>query len=90
MAACLEAPRLFPGQLPDLDRCWMEAAIYMNDYLNTMATTANAHFKSPHEALFGTLRPPNTIAFVQPGFRRIHRTHKSDPKAEWCFYLISG
>ena len=35
MAACLEVPRLFPGQLPDLDRFWMETAIYMNDCLNT-------------------------------------------------------
>ena len=30
MATCLEAPRLFPGKLPDLDRFWVEAAIYMN------------------------------------------------------------
>ena len=37
MAACLESPRLLPGQLPDLDRYWVEAAIYMNDYLNTLA-----------------------------------------------------
>jgi len=90
MAACLEAPRLFPGQLPNLDRYWVEAAIYMNDCLNTTATSANAHFKSPHEAFFGTLPPPNTLAFMQPGFHRIHRTHKSDPKAERCFYLNRG
>ena len=27
---------------------------------------------------------------MQPGFRRVHRTHKSEPKAERCFYLNSG
>ena len=90
MAACLEAPRLFPGQLPDLGPYWVEAAIHMNDCLNTTATTANAHFKSPHEALFGTRPPLDTLAFMQPGFHRIHSTHKSDPKAERCFYLNRG
>ena len=90
MVACLEAPRLFLGQLPGLDRYWVEAAIYINDCLNTTATTANAHFKSPHEACFRTLPPPNTLAFMQPGIHRIDRTHKSDPKAERCFYLDRG
>ena len=27
---------------------------------------------------------------MQPGFRRVHRTHKSEPKAERCFYLNRG
>ena len=27
MGACLEAPQLFPGQLPDLDRYWVESAV---------------------------------------------------------------
>ena len=63
----------------------MEAAIYMNDYLNTTAMTANAHFKSPHEAKFGTLPPPTTLAVMQPVSHRIHCTHKSDPKDERCF-----
>lgn len=40
MAAYLETRRLFPGQLPDLDRYWVKAAIYMNDCLNTQPTTA--------------------------------------------------
>ncbi|CAN0528754.1 unnamed protein product [Laminaria digitata] len=33
MAACLEAPRLFPGQLPNLDRYWVEAAVYIHERL---------------------------------------------------------
>ena len=49
MAACLEAARLFPRQLPNLDRYWVEAAVYMNDCINTTATAANPHFKSPYE-----------------------------------------
>ena len=27
---------------------------------------------------------------MQPGFRRVHRSHKSEPKAERCFYLNRG
>ena len=73
MAACLEAPRLFPGQLPNLDRYWVEAAVYMNDCINTTATAANPYFKSPYEMYFGKLPPANTLAFMQPSFRRIHR-----------------
>ena len=38
----LEAPRLFLAQLPNLDRYWVEAVIYMNDCLNTTATKTNA------------------------------------------------
>ena len=59
MAACLEPPRLFRGQLPDLDRFWVDAPIYMNGCLNSTATTANAGFKSPYEAYFGKLQPTN-------------------------------
>ncbi|CAN0338393.1 unnamed protein product, partial [Laminaria digitata] len=87
MAACLEAPRLFPVQLPNLDRYWVGAAVYMNDCLNTAATKANADWKLPHEMYLGRLPPANNLAFMQPVFRRIHRTHKSEPKAEKCFYL---
>ena len=49
IAASLEAPRLCPGQLVNLESYWVEAAIYINDCLNIMATTVNAHFKPPHE-----------------------------------------
>lgn len=42
MVAYLEASSLFPRQLPDLGRYWVEAAICMNDCLNTTATTVNA------------------------------------------------
>ena len=90
MAACLEPPRLFPGQLPNLDRYWVEAAVYMNACINTTATAANPHFKSPYEMNLGKLPPVNTLAFMQPGFRCIHRTQKSEPKAERCFYLNRG
>ena len=88
-----EPHRLLPGQLPSLDRYWVEAAVYMNDCLSDTATTANAHFKSPCEAFIVTLSPPSTLAFMQPGFHRTHRTHrtpKSDPKAERGFYLNRG
>ncbi|CAN0390808.1 unnamed protein product [Laminaria digitata] len=81
MVACLEAPRLFPGHLPNLDRYWVEAAVYMNDCLNTTVTMANADWKSPYEMYSGRLPPAINLAFMQPGFRRIHRTHKSEPKA---------
>ena len=87
MAACLEPPRLFPGQLPDLDHYWVETAVYMNDCINTTATAANPHFTSPYDMHFGKLPPANTLALMQPGFRRIHRSHKSEPKVERCLYL---
>lgn len=45
MAAWLEPPRLFPGQLLDIDRFWVQGAIYMDDCLNITPTTANAGFK---------------------------------------------
>ncbi|CAM9595442.1 unnamed protein product, partial [Laminaria digitata] len=87
MAACLEAPRLFSGQLPNMDYYWVKAAVYMIDCLNTTATTANADCKSPYEMYFGRLSLANNLTFMQPGFRRIHRIHKSEPKAEKYFYL---
>ncbi|CAM9756673.1 unnamed protein product [Laminaria digitata] len=58
--------------------------------MNTTATKANADWKSPHEMHFGRLPPANNLAFMQSGFRRIHRTHKSEPKSEKCFYLNRG
>ena len=90
MAACLEAPRLFPEQLPNNDWVWVEATIFMNDCLNTTATTANACYMSPYEAEFGRLPPANTLVFMQPGFRRVQRGNKSEPKAEGCFYINRG
>ena len=90
MAAFLDPSRLSLGQLLDLDHYWAKAAMYMNDCLNTTTTTANAPFKSPHEALCGALPPPNTLAFIQSGFHRIHRTHKSNRLAEQCVYLNRG
>ena len=62
----------------------------MNDCINTTATTANPHFKSPNEMYFEKLPPANTLAFMQPGSRCIHRTQRSEPKAERCFYLNRG
>ncbi|CAN0397216.1 unnamed protein product, partial [Laminaria digitata] len=61
MASCLEAPRLFPGQLPNLDRYGMEAAVYITDCLNTTATKANADWKSSYEMYFGILPPANNL-----------------------------
>ena len=90
MASCIEAPRLFPGQLPHVDRFWAEAAIYMNDCLNTTATTANAGYMLPYEAYFGRPPPVNTLAFMQLGFRRVQRANKSEPTAERCFYHNRG
>ena len=62
----------------------------MNDCINTTATTANPHSKEPYEMYFEELPPANTLAFMEPGFRRVHRSHKSEPKAERCFYLNRG
>ena len=39
---------------------------------------------------FGKLPPANTLAFMQPGFHRMHHTQTSEPKAEQCFYLNRG
>ena len=95
MAACLEAPRLLPENLPDLDRFKVEATIYMNHCLNVTKATADAGYLSPYEANLGRLPPANTLAFMQPGFRHVHRGNKSEPKAErsrstvapqTCFY----
>ena len=90
MAAGLETPRLFRGQLSDLDRYWVEAAVYMNESIDTTATTANPHSKLPYEMYLGKLPPTNTIAFMQPGYRRVHRSHESEPKGHVCLYLNRG
>ena len=87
MTACFELPRLFPGQLPDLDRFWVEAAIYMDDCTNTTATTANAGYKPPCEDYWETTAGQHSLDFMKPGFRRVHRTNKSKSKAERFFYL---
>ena len=68
MVSCIEALRPFPRQLPHLDRFWVEAAIYMNDCLNTTATTPNARYMLPYEDNFGRLPPSNTLTFMQLGF----------------------
>lgn len=90
MAAGLEPCRLFPGQLPNLDRFRVEAGFYMNRCTTAMATPANAGFKSPHDMYYRHLPPANTIVFMQPGLRHISRLHKLDAKAEIRFYLNQG
>ena len=87
VAAFIEPPRLFPGHLPDFVRFRVEAAIYMNSYLNTTATTANAGCKSPYSVYFGKLPPANTLTFMQPGFRRVQRANRLQLKVERCFCL---
>ena len=69
MTACFEPPRLFPGQLPDLDCYRVEAAIYMNDCLNATVNMENANYKSPYEMLLW-----ETAAGQHP---RLHATRKS-------------
>ena len=90
MAACVEPPRLFHGQFPDLTCYWVEADVYMNDCVNTTATTGSSHSKSPYEMYFGKLPPANPPAFMQPGFRRLHRSQTSEPKAERSVYINRG
>ena len=87
MTACIELSRLFSGQLPDLERFWVGAAIYINDCLNTTVTTANAGHMSSCEAFCGRLPPTNTLAFMQPRFRCVQHAKMSQPKAERRFYL---
>ena len=90
-AAWLHARRpCSPHKLPDLGRFCVEAAVYMNDCLNTTATTANAGFESPYEPFYGRSAPANTLAFMQPGFRRVHRAHKSRAQGRAVFLPAPG
>lgn len=36
---------------------------------------------------YGRIPPANTLACMQPGFRRACRSHTPESKAERCFYL---
>ena len=90
LVACLEPPRLFPGELPGLYRYCVEAAIYMNDCRNITVATANASYKSLSKVMFWRLPLDKTPCLRQPIFRLVHRTHKSQPKTERCLYLKRG
>ena len=62
----------------------------MNESIDTTATTANPHSKLPYEIYFGKLPPANTLAFMQPDFRLVHRSHRSEPKTDVCIHLNTG
>ena len=90
-AACLEAPRLFPDvQLPSTGRLWTEACFWACERLNRSATTANPGNCSPHELFFGVTPKLRMLPFLRPGYCRVRRDNKAEPKAQRCFYLSGG
>ena len=90
MAACPEDPRLFPGQLPDLDRYWVEAAIYINDCLNTTATTVNLHYKFPYETFSGDCRRPTPAPSCSQDSAAYTAPKSSSPRPSGAFTSIGG
>ena len=83
-AACLEAPRLFPDvQTP-------AAVLLGNDALIRSATGANPGRASSWSRVYGTVSPLSMVPFLKPGYCRVRRDSKAEPKAEMCFYLNGG
>ena len=88
MAGRIQARELFPGaQLPATESLWAEASHWACDALNRTATSANPANKSPYEMWYGEPPPVVLLPFLKPGYCKVKRRNKSQPKAEECFYL---
>ena len=92
MASRLEAPRLFgDAQMPPTQPLWAESCKYASDVINMTARVRDKpDMYSPYRKFYG--RPPfaRLLPFLKPGFHHVRRAHKSEPKAEACFYLNGG
>ncbi|CAB1116999.1 unnamed protein product [Ectocarpus sp. CCAP 1310/34] len=67
------------------------AIAWASNALSCTSTTSNPVKKSPCELWHGHPPPPRaTNPFLQPAVYKVKRTHKSEPKAQKCFYLGPG
>ncbi|CAB1105045.1 unnamed protein product [Ectocarpus sp. CCAP 1310/34] len=90
LAARIQAPTLYPGA-PNYPSLWAEAIAWSCNALNCTSTTSNPEKKSPYEMWHGHPPPPGaTYPFLKPAVYKVKRTHKSEPKAQKCFYLGPG
>ena len=88
MAGRIQARELFPGaKLPATESLWAEATHWACDALNRTATSANPANKSPYEMWCGKPPPVVLLPFLKPGYCKVKRKNKSQPKAQECFYL---
>ena len=88
MAGRIQAGELFPGaQLPATESLWAEASHWACDALNRTATPAKSANKSPNEMWYGN--PPLVVLlpFLKPGYCKVKRKNKSQPKAQEWVYL---
>ncbi|CAB1100789.1 unnamed protein product [Ectocarpus sp. CCAP 1310/34] len=90
LAARIQAPTLYPGA-PNYPSLWAEAIARAYNTLNCTSTTSNPEKKLPYEMWHGHPPPPGaTYPFLKPAVYKVKRTHKSEPKAQKCFYLGPG
>ena len=88
MAGRIQARELLPGaRLPATQSLWAEASHWACDALNRTATSANPANKSPYEMWYGNPPPVVLLPFLKPGYCKMKRKNKSQPKAQECFYL---
>ena len=88
MAGRIQAHELFPNvQLPATESLWAEASHWACDALNRTATSANPANKSPYEMWYGNPPPVVRLPFLKPGYCKVKRENKSQPKAQERFYL---
>ena len=58
--------------------------------LNKSSSTANPGKRTPHELFYGVVPKLRMLPFLRPGYCRVRRNNKAEPKAEQCFYLSRG
>ena len=88
LAARLHAPELYPNVgVPKATWLWAESLSWATDSLNRSATRANPQHRSPYEMWHGKPAPTRILPFLKPGFAKVQRTNKLQPKAQECFYL---
>ena len=55
--------------------------------LNKSSMTTKPGKRSPHELFYGVVPKLRMLPFLQPGYCRVRRDKKVEPKAEKLFYL---
>ena len=89
-AACLEPPRLFPRELPNFDRYWVEAAIYMNDCLYSRRPPRTSTTNRPSRCFLGDYGRSTPSPSFSPDFVAYTAPTSRSPKLSGASTLTRG
>ena len=98
-AARLGVPQLYPDiRLKEIRGCtdaagtslWLESLLWASECYNRAATSVNDEWLFPPEIFYGSRPRLPLLPFLQPGYHRVPRQRKTDPRARMCYFLNFG